>query len=197
MSVVLQKGGRATLGKNGAKFAAGLSWDAPDSVNGHKFDLDVTAFVCGKDAAGDPKIFQGNDKYMIYYHNTSSPCGAVNHSGDVQDGSKAGDDETIVIDTSLLPQGVEEIGIVVTLYDAIPRGQNFGQAKKPKIRIYDPDTGSEIAMFELDEDFSNDQSVQFGSVYQRNGEWRFNAVGAGFSDRTLADFCSYYGVPVG
>lgn len=197
MTVQLVKGGRATLAKNGAKFAAGLSWDAPDKVNGHEFDLDVSAFVCGHDANGDPKIYNGNDKYFVYYHNAKSPDGAVVHSGDNRTGAGAGDDETITVDTSLLPADVQEIGIIVTLYDAVNRGQNFGQAKKPKIRIYDPDTGNVIATYDLDEDFSQDQSVQFGVIYRRGDEWKFNAIGAGFPDRELGDFCSYYGVPVG
>lgn len=198
MGVVLSKGGRATLGKNGQKFAAGLSWEEPTGLK-HDFDLDATVFVCGHDANGDPKVFNDDEKYMVYYHNNTSPCGAIQHSGDATSGraaSAGNDDETIIIDTQKLPAGVQELGIIITLHEAVARGQNFGQAKDPKIRIYDPDSGAEIASFELAEDFSQDQSVQVGSIYRRGDEWKFNAIGVGFPDRTLADFCGYYGVAV-
>lgn len=195
MSVSLTKGGRADLSKsapNATRFAVGLSWDAPAQVNGHDFDLDVTAFGCTKDANGDPKAV--SESYMVYYNNLTSPCLGIVHSGDNLTGAGAGDDETIIIDISKLDAKVEEIAIIVTLHMAIQRGQNFGQAKNPKIRIYDPDTGTELTHYDLDEDYSQDIAVQFGSVYKRGAEWKFNAIGVGFPDKTLAEFGPYFGV---
>jgi tellurium resistance protein TerD len=43
----------------------------------------------------------------------------------------------------------------------------------------------------LDEDFSIETAVEFGRIYNRNGEWKFEAVGAGQRDG-LEKFVSIY-----
>ena len=42
------------------------------------------------------------------------------------------------------------------------------------------ETGEVLAEYDLDEDYSDKTALQFGSLYRRDGEWRFQAVGAGF-----------------
>ena len=37
----------------------------------------------------------------------------------------------------------------------------------------------EILRYDLDEDFSVETAVEFGSLYKRNGEWKFRAIGDG------------------
>ena len=44
----------------------------------------------------------------------------------------------------------------------------------------DAETNKEIAKYELDEDFSAETAVEFGRLYKKDGEWRFQAVGTGF-----------------
>ena len=36
-----------------------------------------------------------------------------------------------------------------------------------------------LPKYELDEDFSVETAVEFGRIYKRNGEWKFEAVGVG------------------
>ena len=47
------------------------------------------------------------------------------------------------------------------------------------IRIYDAKTNTEIARYDLDEDFSIETAVEFGRLYRHNGEWKFEAIGNG------------------
>jgi tellurium resistance protein TerD len=35
--------------------------------------------------------------------------------------------------------------------------------------------------FDLSEDYSTETTVIFGELYRREGEWKFRAVGAGYS----------------
>lgn len=199
MGAVLSKGGKATLTKTSSQMvlAVGLSWDTPTvPTSDPTWDLDVTAFVCQYDSAGNPKVYNGSDQYMVFYNNLKTPDGAVYHSGDERSGAAAGDDETIMIETSKLPADVAEIPIIVTIHEGLALRRTFGQVRNPKIRIYDASNGNELMSYELDEDYSGDVSVQFGSIYKRGDEWKFNAVGAGFEDRELGDFCAYFGVPV-
>ena len=49
------------------------------------------------------------------------------------------------------------------------------------IRAYDADTNEELFRYDLNEDFSLETGVVAGELYSRNGEWKFNAVGSGFT----------------
>lgn len=39
--------------------------------------------------------------------------------------------------------------------------------------------GEEIARYDLGEDYSTETSMVLGELYRHNGEWKFNAIGAG------------------
>ena len=120
-----------------------------------------------------------NDDYFVFYNNLKSPDGAVEHTGDNRTGEGDGDDESIRIDlTSINPQ-VTEIVVVVTIFEADKLKQNFGQVRNSFIRIYNTDTQEEILRYELEEDFSVETAVEFGRIYKKNGQWKFEAIGVG------------------
>jgi Uncharacterized proteins involved in stress response, homologs of TerZ and putative cAMP-binding protein CABP1 len=58
-------------------------------------------------------------------------------------------------------------------------------------RVYNPDNNEEILKYELEEDFSIETAVEFGRLYKRNGEWKFEAVGVGLKGG-LQDFLNKY-----
>jgi len=98
-------------------------------------------------------------------------------TGNVSDGD---DDEDMFIDLSKLHPDAHEIIIVVSIYEANERdNQNFGQVKNSYIRVVDNNTNQEILKYELDEDFSSEDAVEFGRIYKRNDIWRFEALGNG------------------
>ena len=93
-------------------------------------------------------------------------CGhGVLHTGDDPDGqsSDGDDDEVIEVKFQDVPSAVEEIVFVVTIHDFVARNQNFGQVDNFYIRIVDESNGSEIAKYELGEDFSIETAVEFES----------------------------------
>ena len=75
---------------------------------------------------------------------------------------------------------LELIIFTVTIHKAEERRQNFGQVRNSYIRIYNAVSNEEIARYDLDEDFSVETAVEFGRLYKRNGEWKFEAVGQGY-----------------
>jgi tellurium resistance protein TerD len=100
-------------------------------------------------------------------------------TGDVSDGD---DDEEMIIDLARVHPEAKEIIIVVSIYEAKERNnQNFGQVKNSYIRVVDSATNQEIIKYELDEDFSSEDAVEFGRIYKRNEIWRFEAVGNGIN----------------
>lgn len=64
------------------------------------------------------------------------------------------DDEQIQVDLSKIPENVSKVAFTVTIYDAEPRRQNFGQVSNAYIRIVDETTGTELIRYDLGEDFS-------------------------------------------
>jgi tellurium resistance protein TerD len=172
MAINLTKGQRIEIGLS--KVGVGLGWD-PNEGTGSDFDLDASAFMLGE----NKKI--PKDEYFVFYNNQKSPDSAVESSGDdLTGGNSDGDDETLTVDLPKIDSGIQEIIFTVTIHDFESRRQNFGQVRNSFIRIYNAQTNEEIAKYELDEDFSVETAVEFGRLYKRNGEWKFEAMGIGY-----------------
>lgn len=192
MAINLEKGGRIKLEKDGnalTKVRLGLGWEPNTYDTGADFDLDVSVFVCEPDAAGNPKLLA--DEYMVFYNNTKSPDGGVEHQGDSRKGDGAGDDEVVAVNLVKLDARATEISVIVTIHEAEARRQNFGQVRNSYIKLYNDDTGEVVAQYLLEDDFSMETAVQFGSLFKRDGRWQFKAVGAGYK-KGLADFVAVY-----
>lgn len=171
MAINLEKGQRVNV--NLPKFVVGLGWDANASNTGQDFDLDASVFILGE----NKKLL--SDSHFIFYNNLTSPDGAIEHTGDNLTGDGDGDDECIKIDLSKIASNASELCFVVTIHDAENRKQNFGQVRNSFVRVYNPDTKEEIFKYELEEDFSIETAVEFGRLYKKNGDWKFEAVGVG------------------
>lgn len=183
MAINLEKGQRVNV--NLPKFVVGLGWDANASITGQDFDLDASVFVLGE----NKKLL--TDAHFVFYNNLVSPDNAVEHTGDNLTGDGDGDDESIKIDLSKINPNATELCFVVTIHDAENRKQNFGQVRNSFVRVYNPDNKEEILKYELEEDFSVETAVEFGRLYKRNGEWKFEAVGVGLKGG-LQDFLNKY-----
>lgn len=174
------------------KVRMGLGWDTA-SGTGHQFDLDASAFVCRNDA-GNPKLL--SNEHFVFYNNPRDPDSALQHTGDNRTGLGDGDDESIIVDLSRVNPTADEISFIVTIHDAHARRQSFGQVRNSYIAIYNDETGEEIAKYRLEDDFSTQIAVQFGSLYRQGNEWSFKAVGAGLNV-DLGDIILKYGGVLG
>ncbi len=85
--------------------------------------------------------------------------------------------------------------ILVTIYDAESRRQNFGQINNAFVRVIDELKNEEILRYDLGEDFSIETAAVFGELYKNNNEWKFNAIGSGYQGG-LAAICNSYGVEI-
>lgn len=192
MAISLAKGQKVDLTKGNAglkKLIVGLGWDTNKYDGGYDFDLDAAAFLLGANG----KV--PSDADFVFYGNLKHSSGSVEHMGDNLTGDGDGDDEQIKVDLSLVPANIEKIDFTVTIYEADVRKQNFGQVSNAYIRIADETTGAELLRFDLGEEFSVETAVVVGELYRNNGEWKFNAIGAGFAGG-LAALCKNFGVNV-
>lgn len=191
MALSLQKGGNVSLTKTAPgveKFTVGLGWDAR-TTDGAAFDLDAFALLLGADG----KIREEKD--FVFFNNLSDSAGSVTHQGDNLTGEGDGDDEQIIVDLSLIPADVEKVVIAVAIFDADARSQTFGQVRNAAVRLVNTGTGSEEVRYDLSEDYSVETAVNFAELYRNGAEWKFRAIGQGYSTG-LAGVARDFGVAV-
>lgn len=175
MSINLAKGQKVDLTKTNPsvkKFRVGLGWN-PNAAVGGTFDVDVSAFILGAD---NKRV---SDKHFVFYNNLKSPNDFVVHTGDNTTGVGEGDDESLIVDFSKVTAEEKQIVFVVTIHDATTKNQNFGQVGGAYIRIMDDANGSEIMRYDLNEDYSTETAMIFGKLYEKDAEFKFEAVGTG------------------
>ncbi|KEH86755.1 chemical-damaging agent resistance protein C [Clostridium novyi A str. 4540] len=192
MAINLSKGQKINLSKEAPglkETIIGLGWDTKQFDGGFDFDLDASAFLVGANGRVN------RDEDFVFYNNLEHSSGSVIHTGDNRTGEGDGDDESIVIDFSKVPESIEKIAIAVTIYDAEGRRQNFGQVSNAFVRLVNKENGEEILRYDLSEDFSIETALVFCEIYRYNGEWKFSAVGSGFQGG-LAALCKNYGLEV-
>ncbi|MCK9110078.1 TerD family protein [Haemophilus influenzae] len=192
MAISLTKGQNISLSKTDPSLKnvlVGLGWDAR-STDGQDFDLDASVFM----ATENGKV--PSDRHFIFYNQLVSPCGGVKHTGDNLTGDGDGDDESIIVRLDKVESNIKSLFITVTIHDAEARRQNFGQVSNAFVRIVNNDTSDEIVRFDLSEDYSTETAMVFGEIYRHNGEWKFRAIGQGYTGG-LYSLCQQYGVNVG
>ena len=192
MSVSLSKGGNVSLTKEAPGLTAvsvGLGWDAR-TTTGADFDLDASALMLGTSG----KIL--SDQHFVFFNNLRSPDGSVEHTGDNLTGAGEGDDEVINVNLANVPPECDKIVFAVSIYEAESRGQSFGQVRNAFIRVVNQADGREITRYDLSEDASTETAMVFGELYRSGNEWKFRAVGQGYSSG-LRGIAQDFGVNVG
>lgn len=200
MSVSLQKGQKVSLTKEGReglnKVIVGLGWDeaqrSKGGLLGGLFGAKPQAIDCDASALmlKDGHLVDGKD--VIYFGNLKHRSGSVMHMGDNLTGAGEGDDEQIMIELERVPAEYNRIVMVVNIYQAVQRHQNFGMIQNAFIRIVDGRNGQELCRYNLSENYDGMTAMIFGEVYRNNGEWKFNAVGQATTDPGLPELCKRY-----
>lgn len=182
VTVNLVKGQTVNLSKetNGSqKFQLRAGWDT--SLSGTAVDIDImSAEINTSDVGVD----------FIYFGNMKSKDGAIKLSGDNRTGEGSGWDETIFLDGGNLSSEVKRIPCIVSIYDAIGRGQNFGLVRNLKVQIFDETNNVAIADYEPELEFGTDTAVVLGEFIVSNGSIYFKPLGKGYS--TIQDVLKEY-----
>lgn len=193
--VNLTKGQNVKLTKGVQQVRVGISWDA--ATNGEDVDLDVVAIELD---SKDGKAL--SDQHLVFYNSAcktadgkpTDPQKAVVHSGDNRTGDGDGDDEVITVDFSKLDSRCKAIVFIVNIYQGKEKGQNFGQVRNPRARLYYSDSDIADLVYELDEDYDTKVTLEFCMLYEHNGEWKFKALGEG-NELDLLGEMHKYGIP--
>jgi len=181
MTITVVKGQRADLTKpvpGLSQITVGIGWTAPAAL-----DIDTSAFLLG--ASG--KVARDED--LIFYNNPSTAFISY------LDSQRQGDQKQFKINLGLIPAHVDKIAFSLTIHEGERNGQSFGAVRNMYMRVQNDATGGELLRFDLDNLFSVETAVVIGELYRHNGEWKFNAVGAGFSNGLQA-LCGNFGIEV-
>ena len=145
--------------------------------NSGSVEIDTAAFLQGDDekVAEEDFIFYGNSK-----HNS----GGVVHL----------ENDLLEVNLKKIPSRIKKISFTATIYDAEKRRQNFGKVSGAVLKIFSASTGEEIFSF-TPEKFNIETAIVLGEIYRHKGDWKFNAVGAGFNGG-LAALCKNFGIEV-
>jgi tellurium resistance protein TerD len=194
MALNLSKGSRFNLAKEAPQLKVagiGLGWDPNEEPNGPDFDLDVCAFML----TSDGKI--PADEYLVFYGSelkTQTPQGMRPYSGDGSvlgavdaiDGTESDgdDDEDMRIYFDKVWEGIQQIVITVSITkypndakkDRRTLSQNFGMVNDCYIRAWDDETGTELLRYNLAEQFTNEDALEFGRFVRVGSSWEFIAT---------------------
>ncbi|MBI4748059.1 MAG: VWA domain-containing protein [Acidobacteria bacterium] len=187
MPVHLTKGGRVNLSKEAPQLKrvlVGLGWKT--SQSGTPYDIDASVFMLGSNG----KI--PHEEYFVFYNNLRSRDGSVIHSGDNRQGGVSEDAEVIRVELPKVDPAITELVFVVTIDGALEKNQSFGQVRDAFIRVVDEDTNRELARFSLSDDSSTETALEFGKLYRKDGDWRFQAVGQGYRSGLQGFVDRYY-----
>lgn len=172
------------------KIVIGMGWN-PRRTAGKKFDLDASAFMVGAD--GKARDIHDMVCYLEDFRNHAS--GAVIYGGDNQTGEGDGDDETLTVDLTKVPEAITKLVFTASIYAGRLRGQNFGMVDGAYARLVDATNDKELYKFDLSEDASTSIAVVLVRLYKHNGEWKFEGVGQGFAGG-FKEMCAQHGLEV-
>lgn len=192
MVVSLVKGQRMSFAKENPglrNIILTVQWNVKGSTGPvvRELDIDMSAFLL--DQTGKCK----GDSDIVFYGNTSGRKGAVVHNGKQQRGALVG--EGLKVELSTMPMDVETVAVTLSIYEAGQRQQDFSMIQSLSASVSDGIKGSEICRFDVNWNFTIETAIVLCELYKKNGEWRFNAVGAGYQGG-LSALCKSFGLEV-
>ena len=140
---------------------------------------------------GEGKVRGDGD--FIFYGQLHSTCGGVEHTGDNRTGLGDGDDEMLNIQLAKIPREIARLVVAVTIHEGRRGSKISAKVEDAFIRLVNLDTGTELARFDLTEDYSSQTALIFGELYRAGEDWKFKAVGQGYAGdlRALALYTAW------
>ena len=217
MAINLIKGQRVEIESSLSRLVVEMGWKVNPNAE-PPYDLDASIFLLGNSGQIEHEadfVFYGSSNRIPaldehgnqLYDRDGNPItrpisldkstlGSIDDIGEDEDDTGEGNEE-IEVDLTKTSDSVKEILFTVSIYwdpsnsNDPRRKYNFGQVRDAYIQIKNAVTGEVICRYDLDEDFSTDKGVEFGRLYRRGSEWKFQAVGEAHPDG-LEPICRKY-----
>lgn len=170
----MQKGGNAPVGTSRPRIA--FTWTP---IAGRGVEADVSAYLLT--ASGKVR----GDRDMVFYNQTDGGAGGVRfHSGD---------GGAFDVDLDVLPEEIERIVFCLTIDEAQAKGHTLALIEGAAITVSDGAAG--MMSFRPELVGATEAAMIFGEFYRRQGQWKFRAVGQGFTGG-LAPLASSFGIDI-
>ncbi|HNG94433.1 MAG TPA: TerD family protein, partial [Acidobacteriota bacterium] len=91
-----------------------------------------------------------------------------------------------------IPASISKLAFCLTIYEATPRRQSFGQVKGIRIFLTNR-AGTLLGQYELSNHLTSETAVILGELYRYKDQWKFRAVGQGYTGG-LATLATGFGV---
>ncbi|WP_256761680.1 TerD family protein [Cohnella sp. WQ 127256] len=188
MTLSIIKGQKTDITKNNpslSRIIVGMGWNSTSGV-----ELDFSVFAL----QGSGKV--RSDQDLIFYSNPSGANGAIQIVGQAKKtyGNQE-DKEQVNIQLGSIPSDIEKVSFTLTIYEGDVRKQNFSLVNDAYIRVMDEASGNELFRYELGKNFPVETAIVVGELYRYNSDWKFNAIGSGYSGG-LSALCGSFGVDV-
>ncbi|ARU89002.1 TerD family protein [Pseudomonas sp. M30-35] len=172
-----------TAGSGLSKISLGLGWDAAKSGffgkllgSGGEIDLDASCILLDSEL---------KPVDLVWFRQLKSNDGSIQHSGDNRTGEGDGDDESINVDLTRLPEAVKHLVFTVNSFT----GQTFEKVENAYCRIIDASNKTELARFNLSERGGH-TGIVMASLSRGSSGWEFKAIGVTTNGRTVDDLVS-------
>ena len=152
------------------KLRVAIGWQAPEKVNNHDLDLDVSLLILNR----ENKV--RGDEDFIFYNNLQSIEGSVVHSGDQRKGFGEGDKEAIDVNLTQLPYDIEKMMFIISIHNANERFQSFKDVESGFIRLVNFETHEEIGNFAMASAQSDAVAYALAILERRDNEWIFERL---------------------
>ena len=195
----------------GARFSVTIAWNCAAD---HQDDLDIHALEAANNGNGakvtslDQILSTYNTRKMsprtgVLPTNPdgsfATPSGGLRHSGDIR--VQGQESESLIIDGSKLPEGINEIPLFATVHKADHGGEHetdhdsgeeaaFADIETCTVTIAD-EAGKELGSYQLSQEFGEFNVVQLGSVMLDRTGWQYAPVGRGFTG-TINDVLAHF-----
>lgn len=182
MTISLSKGQKISLQKEApglTNLLVGLGWDPVKkkgffgSFSSGSIDLDASVITIDGNK---------NVEEYVYYGKLKSRDGSIVHDGDNLTGEGEGDDETINIDLTRIPQSVQHIVVTVNSFT----GQTFNDVDNAFCRLVNKSNNNEVCRFELNEKGRNTGFIM-AVISRNNGDWIVEAKGVAANGKRAHD----------
>ncbi|CAD7954932.1 unnamed protein product [Amoebophrya sp. A25] len=153
------------LFKDGSDLFVGLGWE----TRGPGVDLDASVLLVDG---------QANLIDVVNWSNLSFMQGAIKHGGDNLTGHGKGDDERIDIDLDRLPPVVQQLFVVVNVYNS---ANSFQDVTDAYVRLCAAKNQHEFCRFCLVKQTLQASCLIFARIFRGpiSGQWFFNTIGLG------------------
>jgi stress response protein SCP2 len=148
-----------------------LTWDSSGTV-----DVDASALLLAENGR------VRDDQDFIFYNQPRHETSSVRHAG------KSGGTDTLEIGMAGIEAAVDRVVLA-----ASADGGTFGQVRGLALRLVDAASGGEIAVFPMTA--AAETAFVCGELYRRNGQWKFRAIGQGYSSG-LAGLATDFGISI-